>query len=162
MSEQREHDALRDEFQRLRSETGASGRVPDFGAMMARAKAEAQADAAARPQLTAVAGSADVHGGRRPRRAIVIGGWASVALAAAIAGILLVEGHRGSADARFESLVAAYSAESAGGAWSSPTANLLDVPGMSLTRTMPAVGDPLRDFDPGEAAGRRDAEGRDS
>jgi len=144
VSEEREHDALRGEFQRLRSETGASGRVPDFGAMMVRAKADAE------------------RAGRRPARAVVIGGWASVALAAAIAGVLLVEGHHGSAEAEFESLVAAYAADGAGGAWRSPTASLLDVPGMSLTRTMPAVGNPLRDFDQGGLTERPDPEGRDS
>jgi len=158
VSEEREHDALRDEFERLRSETGASGRVPDFGAMIARAKA----DAAARPPLAVVEGAAGERLGRRPRRAVVIGGWASVALAAAIAGVLLVEGRHGSAEAEFESLVAAYAADGAGGTWSSPTASLLDVPGMSLTRTMPAVGNPLRDFDPGGLAERPDPEGRDS
>lgn len=152
MTPEREQDALRDEFQRLRSETEGSARVPDFGAMVSRAKEEA----ASGPTVA-------VHGraSRRPRRAFVVGGWATVALAAAVAGVLLVDSRR-EADADFERLVASYSSEAAGGAWSSPTGSLLEVPGMSYMRTMPSVGDPLRDFDPSRLSEPPKPEGRDS
>ena len=151
MSQERENDALRDAYQRLRSETEGSARVPDFGAMMARAKEEA-----ARPSMAVVAGRG------RPRRALVVGGWATVALAAAIAGILLVDSRGGGDEQRFEHLVATYTADAAGGVWTSPTAGLLDVPGMSFTRSMPSVGDPLRDFDPRAVSEPSAPEGRDS
>jgi hypothetical protein len=158
VSQEREHDALRDEFQRLRSETEGAGRVPDFGAMMERAKAEA-----ARPPMSVIAGGRAAEGPVvRPRRALVIGGWATAALAATIAGVLLVDSGGGSAEDTFERMVAAYSNDAARGAWTSPTSALLDVPWMSLTRTMPTVGDPLRDFDPNELSRRPDPEGRDS
>ncbi len=158
MSEEREHDALRDEFQRLRSETEGQGRVPDYGAVMARARAEA-----ARPPMSVVAGGKGAEGPVvRPRRALVIGGWATAAMAAAIAGVLLVDSGRGSSEDTFERMVATYANDAARGAWTSPTSALLDVPGMSFTRSMPSVGDPLRDFDPNELSRRPDPEGRDS
>lgn len=159
MSQEREHDALRDEFQRLRSETEGAERVPDFGAMMARAKAEAS-----RPPMSVVDGgsAADAVVVHRPRRALVIGGWATAALAAAIAGVMLVDSRGGNAEDTFERMVAAYTTDVAAGAWKSPTSSLLDVPGMSYTRSVPSVGDPLRDFDPSRLSERPEAEGRDS
>ncbi|MGD8600465.1 MAG: hypothetical protein PVF19_03795, partial [Gemmatimonadota bacterium] len=48
----------------------------------------------------------------------------------------------------FERLVAAYTSETAAGAWSSPTSSLLDVPGMDLMRSVPSIGEPLRGIDP--------------
>jgi hypothetical protein len=171
VSQEGEHDALHGEYQRLRSETEGSGRVPDFASMMARAKAEA-----ARPASTANAGeqegasagrAARTHRMRRQdrhgrRRAVVFGGWAGAAVAAAIAAVLVADGRSGRADERFEHLVASYARETAGGAWRSPTSALLDVPGMSLTRTLPSVGHPLRDFDPSRPSERPNPEGRDS
>jgi hypothetical protein len=148
VSHDHEHDALRDEFHRLRARTEEPGSVPDFGAMMARAKADA------------VRAPSSIAPRRRPRRALVLGGWATAALAAAFAGLLLVD-RAGSDDEAFERLVASYATDVAGGAWASPTAALLDVPGRSLTRSMPAVGMSSREWSPGTAP-RPEPDGRDS
>lgn len=151
MNDRKESDigdaALRDEFRRLRTEVEAD-RVPDFNAMMARAKEEV----AARPALEVVAGGGGdssstgigVRDDERTRRRIVrIGGWVSLATAAAAAGILLI-GTPGTseADAEFERLIVAYSTDAAAGAWRSPTANLLRTPGVDLG-AVPSVGSAL-------------------
>ena len=102
---------------------------PSFAAVMQRASAEAEAQ----PALHVVSG--------RPsrRRVITVGAWASAALAATVAGLLIFD--RGpNADEQFADLVAAYSTDMAAGAWQSPTTGLLNVPGMELTRAMPAIG----------------------
>ncbi len=146
---------LRDDFQSLRSEVKASGRVPDFDAMIARAKEES----ASRPALEVVAGGA--AGGpsresaagtgeeRTRRRAVKIGGWMSLATAAAAAAVLLVSGPvtDSDADAEFERLVASYSTDASAGAWRSPTATLLRTPGVDLG-SVPSIGTPLRGLDP--------------
>jgi hypothetical protein len=126
MSESRVEEDLRRRFQELRAGTGA-GRRPEFGAVMARAGAAADA----RPALEVV------RGGRvGSRRWVLVG---ASALAATVAGLLLVD--RGpSSDEDFARLVAAYSSESAAGAWRSPTSGLLAVPGMELTRAVPTIG----------------------
>ena len=151
-----DEDRLRDEFRQLRSETERQGRVPDFGAMMARAKA----DAAQQPELELVVGRAEDGPRERRRRALVMGGWASAALAAAIAGVLLVPG-QSDADAEFERLVASYSSDIAG-AWASPTSSLMNVPGMNLTRSVPSVGGAVRGLDPSTLPSASESEGRDS
>jgi hypothetical protein len=141
MSEHPVDDGLRDAFRRLRAETEGATRVPDFRAVLARA----QATAVARPALEVVEG-----GGWRSRRRLVrMGGWATAALAASLAGLLLLE--RGpSGDDEFARLVASYSTAASGGAWQSPTSGLLAVPGMELTRSVPSIGAPLPglDFEP--------------
>jgi hypothetical protein len=53
-----------------------------------------------------------------------------------------------SGDEDFERLVAAYASQAAGGSWASPTSGLLDVPGMELMRSVPAIGAPVRGLDP--------------
>ncbi|HET9948445.1 MAG TPA: hypothetical protein VFQ22_05965 [Longimicrobiales bacterium] len=132
---------LRQRFAELREETERSGRVPDARAMLARAAAEADA----RPDLRVAAGSA--AGRTRRRRLVRTGAWASAALAAAVAGLLLVR--RGpSGDEEFARLVQAYAADASAGAWRSPTSRLLDVPGMELMRSVPSIGRPLPGLDP--------------
>jgi hypothetical protein len=116
---------LRARFGELRAET----RAPAFSAVLQRAADEARA----RPALCVVSG--------RParRRLIAAGAWASAAIAATVAGLLILD--RGpSEDERFAQLVAAYSTDLAAGAWRSPTSGLLDVPGIELVRGLPAIG----------------------
>ena len=141
-------DALRAEFGRLRTETEGSARVPDFGAMLERAKDDAVSRpgiAAARPELQVVQGESGE--GARRRRVVRIGGWASVAVAAAIAGVLLIGGPS-DADLEFERLVAAYTTDVSSGAWRSPTSALMNVPGMDLARSVPSLGSAIRGLDP--------------
>lgn len=163
---------LREEFDALRRDAGRSGRVPDFDAMMARAKDEV----VSRPALEVVAGgaarSSDAakpgsdertgDGVRARRRVVRIGGWVSLATAAVAAGLLLVQNPtRGlDADAEFERLVAAYSADAAAGAWRSPTDGLLDMPGLDLG-AVPSVGGSLRDTNSNDAPAPDGPEGRD-
>lgn len=158
MTQVHDEDRLRDEFQRLRSETERPEAVPDFAEMMARAKA----DAASQPELTVVSGGAAGDAAPRRRRAFVIGGWASAAMAAAIAAVLLVGGPPSDADAEFERLVASYANDISSGAWASPTSALLNVPGMSLTRSVPSLGGAVRGLDPSALPRAPESEGRDS
>lgn len=137
MSEQPVDDGLRDRFQELRADTARSG-APQFGALVARARA----DAAARPALEVVRGSAWTG-----RRVVRVGGWASAALAATVAGLLLTNGGP-SDDEEFARLVASYSADASAGAWQSPTSGLLEVPGIELVRSLPSIGTSVRGLDP--------------
>jgi hypothetical protein len=132
---QREDDRLREAFQGLRAENAQTGRVPEFGSMLQDAKRRAEA----RPALEVVAGG---QGGRIRVAALV-----STALAAAVAGLILID--RGpTGDDDFERLVAAYVSETASGSWSSPTSGLLEVPGNDLMRSLPSIGAPVRGLDP--------------
>ncbi len=149
-------DRLREEFGRLRSETEESARVPEFRAMLEKAKA----DAVASPELRVVQGGQSDAGARR-RRIVRIGGWASAAVAAGIAAVLLIGGPS-DADREFERLVAAYSADASSGAWQSPTSGLLNVPGMNLTRSVPSLGAAIRGIDPDELRNVPDPDARDS
>ena len=143
MTKHTEDERMREAFQNLRPETRGAGAVPDFRAMMAEARRRAE-DA---PTLEVVAGGVDASRARSRRRSVRIATWASAAVAAAVAALILVDrGPSGEDD--FERLVAAYSSETAQGAWSSPTSSLLDVPGMDLMRSVPSIGAPLRDIDP--------------
>lgn len=148
------HDErLRDDFKGLRADVESSGRVPDFASMLEKAKA----DAASGPDLQVLPGE-----GRGTRRRLYwAGGWASAALAATLAGLLLV-GRGPSPDEEFELLVAAYTADVASGALRSPTAGLLDVPGMNLTRSLPSIGTMIRGLDPTQLPNAPETEGRDS
>jgi len=129
---------LRGRFDELRAET----RAPSFQSVLERAAAEAREQ----PALGVV------HGGSGSRRhALKVGVWASAAIAATLAGLLLFD--RGavpgsSADEEFEELVAAYSQGMSAGAWQSPTSGLLDVPGMELVRGVPSLGLPSLGLDP--------------
>jgi hypothetical protein len=128
---------LRARFDDLRAGT----RTPTFASVLERAAAEAREQ----PAL-------GVHGGSGSRRRVLkVGVWASAAIAATLAGLLLFD--RGatpgsSADDRFADLVAAYSQDMSAGAWRSPTSGLLDVPGMELVRGVPSLGLPAVGLDP--------------
>jgi hypothetical protein len=144
---------LRARFQELRARSESTGRVPEFRTVLARAEATLEA----RPALEVVAGRSTSS-----RRWLRTGAWASAALAATVAGLLLVRGGP-SSEEDFARLVASYSSDVAAGAWQSPTSALLDVPGMDLMRSMPSIGTSLPDFgaiappEPADAAGRNDA-----
>ncbi len=154
MTERYDDEGLREEFQRLRSETEGSTRVPDFRAMLEKARD----DAVAAPELQVVRGGQSDS--LAPRRRLVrIGAWASVAAAAAIGGVLLM-GDRSNADREFERLVAAYTADVSAGAWQSPTSGLLNVPGRNLTRSVPSFGTSIRGLDSGRSPNVPDPEGR--
>lgn len=157
MTERHRDERVREAFAALRAETGAHGRVPAFDAMLERARA----DAAALPRLEVEAGGASDARSRRRSRTLRVGGWASLAVAATVAGLLLTDG-RSDDDADFEALVAAYSADASAGAWRSPTSGLLDVPGMELVRTVPSVGAPARGLDPADRPPTLREPGRDS
>lgn len=141
MTRRRDDEGLRERFRELRGETARPGRLPDFESTMARARATA----AELPPLSVLEGRAKGGAGGAPayRRFLRAGAWVSAALAATVAGLLLI-GRRPNDEAEFERLVSAYSAD----AWQSPTAGLLEVPGMELTRSVPSIGDPVRGLDP--------------
>jgi hypothetical protein len=152
-TERLEDDLLRGAFAALRAETGA----PEFEAVLDRARA----DLIAAPRLDVEAGgSSDVRAHSRGRT-LRIGGWASAAVAATVAALLLTDGWA-DADAEFEALVASYSADVTAGGWRSPTSSLLDVPGMELVRTLPSIGAPARGLDPATRPPSLDEPGRDS
>lgn len=155
MKQSYDDDRLGEEFGRLRSETEGSARVPDFGAMLEKARV----DAAARPDLQVIQGGQSDPGLRR-RRVVRIGGWASAAVAAAVAGVLLMGGPS-DADREFERLVASYTADLSSGAWRSPTSALLNVPGMNLTRSVPSFGTTIRGLDPSQRPNVPQPETRD-
>lgn len=136
---------LRDDFAALRGHVEASGAVPDFERMLARARAEASD--------TADPGLVVEQGGRSVPPATVgssgrpvwagRAAWASLAAAAAVAAILVVGSGTDSAEAEFERLVSSYTTDAGLGAWSSPTAGLLRTPGIDLG-AVPSVGPVLR------------------
>ena len=134
-------ESLRDDFRALRSEIEGSETVPDFSRMMSEARAEISSG----PDLRLVGSGGEPgrvrqrSGGRRGSRIWTHPGtWLSAAMAAAVAGILLIGLGQNSADADFEQLVASYSADAALGAWRSPTAGLLRTPGIDLG-TVPSI-----------------------
>ncbi len=137
-SEERE---LRERFARLKGDLEREG-APSFRAMLERARADAAVQAGGAEQAD---GAAQAHGppraapARDRRRWLRVGGWASVAAAAALAGLLITQQRAdANADAEFERLVASFDASA--GSWQSPTAALLEVPGSDLMRSMPSVG----------------------
>ncbi|MGD2045928.1 MAG: hypothetical protein PVH96_06880 [Gemmatimonadota bacterium] len=143
MTKHTDDDRMREAFQDLRADTRASGSVPDFQSMMAEAKRRADET----PALEVVVGAGSGARVRAHRRFVRFGAWASAAVAAAVAALILVD-RAPSGEDDFERLVAAYTSETAAGAWSSPTSSLLDVPGMDLMRSVPSIGEPLRGIDP--------------
>lgn len=122
---------VRAAFRALRARMDAAGRTPDFDAMMARARARAEAPGAARPP-----GPARVASRRR-----TLTRWAPFAAAAAAAGLLWVTAPS-PADREFQRLVTAYTRDVNAGALRSPTASLLRTPGIDLG-SVPSVGDVL-------------------
>jgi len=128
---QRDND-LKARFQELRSES--RGSAPDFAAMMARVKAEAEAGAQGESGMDAPSRK---RSGRRKGRWAWAGG--SLAAAAAAAGLLFFS-PSARADRDFERTVRSYT--DAAGSWRSPTDRLLRVPGSEITRSIPSIGIP--------------------
>jgi len=140
VTHERDDDRIRDDFHELRAHVGRPGAPPNFDVMMARARIESERES--RPELDVAGGGARGSDSERAsrRRLTRIGGWMSLAAAAAAAGLLLFEPSSVEADAEFQSLVVAFAADGATGAWRSPTSSLLDIPGIDLG-TVPSVGD---------------------
>lgn len=133
-------DQLRALFTELREEVVRS--TPSFGSVLERAAAEAREQ----PALGVIRGA----GTASRRRVLEVGAWASAAIAATVAGLLLFDSDRispPSEDDQFAELVAAYSQDMSAGAWRSPTSSLLDVPGMELVRGVPSLGLPAVGLD---------------
>ena len=126
-------ERIRARFQRLRSETEERG-VPDFQAMLDRAREDARAPAHGPwPALRT-----------HRRRLLWAGGWTGAAVAAALAAVLLTR-DRTDPDAEFERLVSSFATDASAGAWRSPTSALLDVTGADLMRSMPSIGGSLEE-----------------
>ncbi|MDH3270271.1 MAG: hypothetical protein OEN56_03000 [Gemmatimonadota bacterium] len=131
MIHRHDDDDLRSDLTALRDDVRTSGRVPDFDAMLRRAKVEA------------AAGRAEGERVLRPRKAWAIRSraWVPLAAAAAAVGLFLVGGPRTDADAEFERLVADY-ARTAATTLRSPTASLMEIPGVDLG-AVPSIGGSL-------------------
>ncbi len=146
---------LREAFQDLRRDTRERGAVPDAHAMLARARAAAEA--ATTP--SAVTDPAPTSTWARRS------GWLSLAAAAAVATLMFVD-RAGHADREFERLVSAYSTDVTAGAWRSPTDALLRTPGVDLG-AIPSFGSSMvgpgsRPDAPRPEAPREAGPGRDS
>lgn len=137
MTPRNDEELLQQAFEELRRDTRRRGAVPDAGAMLARARAEVEAEAA-----STVDSPPSLRTRRRAMPGVRRAGWLSLAAAAAATTLFLLDGSsRG--DREFERLVAEYSADMAGGAWRSPTDGLLRTPGVDLG-AVPSVGSSLR------------------
>lgn len=161
MTKRPSDDLIRERFNQLRQDVERSGGVPDFRAMMERARQEAadapslhviEPDARATPSAPGDDASRAParhahHRGAARRRALLLGGWASVAMAAAVAALLLTGGED-AGDEEFDALVATFATDATTGAWRSPTSGLLDVPGVELLGSVPSIGGSLRGLDP--------------
>lgn len=150
---------LRDRFRESRDYAERPGAVPVFEEMMARAQAEVSAE----PSLDVVHGpagrSSRADGARRDLARI--GGWVSLAAAAAAVGLLFLDPSGTGADAEFERLVTAFAADAGSGAWRSPTSALLEMPGLDLG-AVPSIGGAIRGLDLSNGLDATGPEGRDS
>lgn len=134
MSVPTEDRDLREAFGHLRLELEDPERVPPFLPMIERARLQ---------------GTNDPAPSTAERRRWLTGPpfpWLSRGVraglaAAAVAGILLTSGAR-DPDREFQHLVSTYVATSPS-LWRSPTSRLLDVPGLELVRSVPAIGIPV-------------------
>ena len=113
MTDEPRDPELRAGFDALRRSMAEEGRIPPFEPMLEAARAEARR----RPA---------------PRRARPFLLWTPLAAAAAVAALFLLAQPASDADAEFERLVADYTQLAAGGTWRSPTASLLQTPGVDL------------------------------
>jgi len=132
VTEEREDDRIRAGFEALRTDASRPGAVPDFAEMISRAH---HASESVEPVVHAIP----------RRRAVQVGGWMSLAAAAAVVGLLLVGPRATDADAEFERLVASYSSTAAT-AFHSPTSGLLRTPGLDLG-SVPSIGQGVRGMD---------------
>lgn len=148
MTDHRDDADLRAAFGDLRSEVDRT--APAFETMVEAARRQA----GELPELRVVDGDPTVGGGGgvghrmqgRGARFAVLGGWVSLAAAAAAVGLLMLNPPVDDADAEFEALVASYTAVAR---TPSPTAALLDLPGLDLG-SVPRIGTrPIRDLESG-------------
>jgi hypothetical protein len=123
---EKDHD-LRGLFRRLREEDGE--KVPEFGALMARAREEAARSGMEAPPVRGAI--------RRFNRRLA---WGGSLLAAAAAVALLLGRIPGTSDSEFVQVVQAYTSNPASGAWKSPTQSLLHLPGTKVLSTVPSLG----------------------
>ena len=118
---------LRDAFRALARDTRRRAAVPDFDAMLERARSEAGrrtiAEGSDTPGPAPPVSSAGSWA--RPER------WLALAAAAAVATLLLVDGSS-RADREFERVVGSWTDAVAAGALRSPTEGLLRTPGLDL------------------------------
>lgn len=128
MTNQPQDPDLRALFRELREED--EGRAPSFQELWAGVRGRAPDGGAGR------------GGGRRVRghipRRLAWGG-SLLAAAAATAALLLLPA-RGGSDAEFVTAVRSFSANTAGGAWRSPTDALLALPGSDVLTKRPNIG----------------------
>jgi len=128
---------LREDFRGLKAEDAAG--APDFRTLMETAR---ESDESVQVVPLDPWGS--------PRRWAV----AAAALAAAVAGILLLQPPDPARS--FEAVVASDAGEAGGAGWRAPTDGLLESPGMELLTDVPSIGDGVGSFaDPTETT--RDA-----
>lgn len=148
MTNHRDDADLRAAFDGLRDEVDRA--KPDFRTLIEAARRDAEG----LPKLGVVDGTgtdkATVMSADRARqqgaRVVRIGGWFSLAAAATAAGLLMINPPVDQADAEFEALVASWSTVSRA---ASPTAGLLNVPGIDLGG-VPRIGTPpVADFEGG-------------
>lgn len=133
-------EALRERFQALRAEDRRG--APDVAAMLERARAEIDTSRALlgeRPEpldsLSKLDEPVEVISfpPSRVRLPLLVGTLA----AAAFAGLMFIG--QGTTD-DFDMIVQQYAQGRSTGLWESPTAGLMDVPGMEFVRAMPSVG----------------------
>ena len=123
---QKDHD-LKGLFRRLQEEDRK--KLPEFGALMARAREEAARSGMETSPLRGVTR-------RFPRRLA----WGGSLLAAAAAAAFLLARIPGTSDSEFVQVVQGYTSNPAAGAWISPTQSLLDLPGTRILSTVPSLG----------------------
>ncbi len=158
MTQQNDDDLLREAFQELRRDVVRRGAVPDVRAMLERARPDGERANLGRP-AAAVASEreADRDVPAWARRSA----WISVAAAAAVVALVLLDGGSSRADREFDRLVSAYATDLSAGAWRSPTDALLRTPGIDLG-AVPSFGSSLGAFPPRADVPPASDPGRDS
>jgi hypothetical protein len=127
---------LREAFERLRLFMHEPGQSPAFRPMLERAGMDGTS--APTPTPTRLRSLPPRAG---PRPWLRSGSRAVLAAAAALV-VLLAQGAR-DPELEFQRLVSAYGATAL--SWRPPTSRLLEVPGLELVRSLPAIGAPLLD-----------------
>ena len=128
---------LRERYAQLRAEDRT--RKPEIEAVLERARAQVleeasrQSEAGPAEVVPIEAGRRGLLSRRAPRWTLAAGSLAAATLAA----IMLTQP---TADEDFEALVTGFATDVAGGIWRSPTAGLLEVPGIELIRSIPSIG----------------------
>ena len=127
---------LRDLFLNLQNVDG--DQVPDFRTMMNKARDEASRSG---PEIHPEARNVFPFSRKLA--------WGGSFMAAAAAAVLLLIQIPGSSDSEFVHVVQTFSSDPAGGAWTSPTDGLLNLPGSEILSTVPSIGSGRLLSDPG-------------